>query len=734
MLRSLRKVVKYSGSSKGAKIIVAVWLVLAAVMTLIAPGSSDYSSSSTEGSINEDTPSEIASQKEEQYFPSDKGLTGLLVFHKEGGLSKKDRRQITNFSEWVHSSKRPEHIESALPYHTFPSNIQEKMYSDDRTTLLFNFALEKDLDSDAAHETLAKMEEEIAKLDLPDTQTEITGPAGISSDTIEIFQNADFILMAATVLLIFVLLIIIYRSPLLAIVPLVIAGIVYQVVDRVLGLAGKNGWFSVDGQAVSIMTVLLFAILTDYSLFIFSRYREELKRHTSKYDAMKEAIFHVSEPIFFSGGTILLAMLTLFTAVFKPYHHFAPVFSTAIVIIFLAGLTLIPSFFALMGRRTFWPSVPKENTEEKSKKGFWEKAALGVSRRPRVIAIVLLLFLIIGMINVPSIAYSFNLMKSFPEDMSSRAGFELLEENYPPGQLAPVHVILESDSKRVIDQEALAHIKSLQEMLAANEDINSVSPRVTSEMVEGKADLMENFLSEKKNAVKMQLILDHHPYDAKSINAIETLREEENSLLRESGLPPDQYQLHLAGQTADQLDIRSLNVRDMVVVFSIVTALLCIMLSLQTKSFKMAALMMGTILLSYTAVLGFSWMIFHYIIGLESVSYRLPLYTFVFMVALGVDYNIMLVARIREEAEKIPWKEAVIRGLGLTGGVISSAGVILAATFSVLITQPLQELYLFGVVMALGILMDTFLIRGMLMPALLIVIHKDKEDEIVEER
>src|SRR5699024_2279675 len=157
-----------------------------------------------------------------------------------------------------------------------------------------------------------------------------------------------------------IILIVIYRSPLLAITPLLIAGIVYGVVDRVIGVVGKYEWFVIEGQAVSIMLVLLFAVLTDYSLFVFSRYREELRLRDSKYDAMGEAIHHVSEPIFFSGGTVFLAMLTLFVTVFKPYNHFAPVFSIAVVFILLAGLTLIPAMFALMGRRAFWPFIPKQ--------------------------------------------------------------------------------------------------------------------------------------------------------------------------------------------------------------------------------------------------------------------------------------------------------------------------------------------------------------------------------------
>jgi len=246
---------------------------------------------------------------------------------------------------------------------------------------------------------------------------------------------------------------------LLAITPLIIAGIVYGVVDRLIGLAGQNDWFTIDSSAVSIMLVLLFAVLTDYSLFVFSRYREELRKQESKYESMKEAIYHVSEPIFFSGGTVFLAMLTLFTTVFEPYNHFAPVFSIAVVVILLAGLTLIPSIFALMGRKAFWPFIPKYDPKHKVKKGIWSKISKRVLKHPALLAGILLVVLFAGVINATQMKFSFNLMNSFPEDISSREGFELLADHYPAGQLAPVTVILQRNEKIDVNESFLQNVQ-----------------------------------------------------------------------------------------------------------------------------------------------------------------------------------------------------------------------------------------------------------------------------------
>lgn len=724
MFEPFRSLAKFSSSSKGAKIALIIWILVVVLFSIVAPSSKDYSKNSTEGSVKENMPSEIAAQILENEFPTNDGLTALLVFHREGKITDEDREKITGLSQWFVSDDKPQFIASSLPYHKFPKNIQDQMYSEDGTTLIFNLALKDGIISNEANDTLKAIREKVRSIGLDDIQFEITGPAGISADTIALFKNADLVLMLATVALIFVILIIIYRSPILAITPLMIAGIVYGVVDRILGLAGKNDWFTVDSSAVSIMLVLLFAVITDYSLFVFSRYREELRKRESKYESMQEAIFHVSEPIFFSGGTVFLAMLTLFTTVFKPYNHFAPVFSVAVVVILLAGLTLIPSIFALMGRKAFWPFFPKFDPEYQVKKGIWSKVGKLVLKRPGFYASILLIILLTGVFNATQIKFSFNLMNSFPEDISSRQGFEILADHYPAGQLAPVTVTLKADKKIDINKDFLQMVDGLKGKLADQHGISSVSPNITDDVIKGKVGLPRNFLAANGKAVKLQVILEHNPYDMESLDTVEKLRDHAETFLNDSRFSKNDYQLHFSGQTASQLDVKKMNKRDMIVLFSLVTLLLTLMIGFQTRSVLMPVLMMSTILLSYFATLGFSWWIFKQLMGYEAISYRLPVYTFIFMVALGIDYNIMLVSRIKELAKELSWKRAVGEGISLTGGVISSAGIILAATFAVLMTQPLQELFLFGFTMALGILLDTFLIRGILLPSLLILTHK----------
>ena len=716
MLKPFRGLARFSSSSKGSKIVLITWIVAVVAFSLLAPSAKEYDSNSSEGSVKGNTASEIAREALDKEFPSDDGMPALLVFYREGKLTVDDREKITELSEWFTSDNKPQYVASALPYHMFPEEVQNQMFSEDGTTLIFNLAMEDNIDSDQANETLNEIREKVNAVGLDDIQFEITGPAGISADTIALFQNADFVLMIATIGLIFLILIVIYRSPLLAITPLIIAGVVYGVVDRLLGLAGKNGWFPVDGSAVSIMLVLLFAVLTDYSLFVFSRFREELRKRESKYESMDEAIYHVAEPIFFSGGTVFLAMMTLFATVFKPYNHFAPVFSIAVIVILIAGLTLIPSIFALMGRRAFWPFIPKVQENKTKKSRLWTKVSEIVKKRPTMLASILLIIFLIGAANFTTINFSFNLLKSFPDDMSSRNGFELLEENYPVGELAPTTIIFETKDEIVVNDTFKKEMKNIIERINELDGIEAVSPER-----EALGDKLPNdFIAESNKAVKLQVILKDHPYEREALTTIKDIRNVEEDIIAHT----DFDKMHIAGQTAAQLDVKEMNDRDTIVLFAAVTILLIIVLAFQTKSIILPFLMMGTILLSYFASMGFSWWIFQYIFNLDAISYRLPVYTFIFMVALGIDYNIMLVSRIREEAEKYPWKEAVARGVQLTGGVISSAGIILAATFSVLMTQPLQELFLFGFTMGIGILLDTFIIRGIFMPSLLILLFQ----------
>ncbi|GIP41420.1 membrane protein [Paenibacillus sp. J31TS4] len=710
MLRLAKRITGWASSKKGAKLVLVLWILAAVLLGGLAPSASEYATSVNATGLPADAQSLIADKKLEEYFPKDQGVPALLVFHKESPFTDADWQRVDAVSERIEGAQL-DAVKEAMPLHKLPPAAKTSMLSESKTTLILPVSLKDNLERKVINQTVKDLNV-LAENELKDAgglQLSITGPAGIVADLSNIFASADVVLLLATIGLIFVLLILIYRSPLLAFVPLIGAALVYEVVNKTIGIAGSLG-MGIESQSVSIMSILLFAALTDYSLFIVSRFKEELKKEEDKYTAIKRCMQEVTEPILYSGGTVLAAMLVLFTALYEPYRNFAPVFSIAMALILLGGLTLLPALYALVGRRAFWPSVPKAEPTAAGKPGFWGMLGEAVVKRPVRSGLLVLIPLAALALNTLNIEYSFNLIKSFPEDIQSRQGYEALEKAFSPGELAPTTVLVENDAEIKTDQA-----QRLREKLLGMDGVDQVLPDPAAPQRPGQ---QESWLSEDKKTAKLELRFAGSPYDQETIGQLEAIRKQAGPWLEELGL--SDAKLHFAGETAKQVDTRDVNNRDTLVVVAAITALITLLLALQTRSAVAPLYMMATIILSYFTAMGAGYLFFDKLFGYTEISYRIPLYTFIFLVALGVDYNIMLISRIKEEARTYPIREAISRGLTMTGGVISSAGLILAATFAVLTTQPIMELFIFGFTVAVGVLIDTFLIRTILVPAIMV--------------
>ena len=682
---------------KGMWITLAVWLIITLLLAGLAPSARDYVVNSIE-SIPEDADSVVAQNKIDQYFQDSDGIPALLVF--QSSESELELAKLTNIMENV-AEEQIEGVKELVSLTNLPPQATEGFFSEDRTTAVIPLIFESSLDTDEIKEAQVKIQE-IAE-ESPDLTLYITGPAGIATDAVDLFSRADIVLLLSTVGIILILLIVIYRSPLLAFIPLIAAGFVYFVVNQILGLMGKAG-LPLGNQSLSIMSILLFAAVIDYSLFVFSRFREELKSHEDKYTAMKSAMRETGIPVFYSGGTVLAAMLVLFFAEFGDYRNFAPTFGTTMFVIMIASITLVPALFTLFGRKSFWPKIPRVGDEKIAKSSFWGKVGRFVVKKPIVSIMIVGVILIVSASNMFNLNYQFDTIKSFPEDMPSREGYEILEEKFESGDLAPTTVLLESDT--AITQ------KEQEELRATLAD----QPLVSNVSINGMTD--------DNKVMSLRLTFENSPYSIESMDALETIKDDADQLIEELNL---EGELYFAGETATQVDDRSINNRDLVVIVSLETALILIMLIFLTKSIKMPIYMMGTILLSFLAALGLGMFLTSLFFDIDSISNRVPLYSFVFLVALGIDYNIILISRFIEERKNHDVKIAVEIAVSSTGGVISSAGILLAATFAVLMTQPIQILFVFGFIVAVGILLDTFLIRGVLLPALLVLFEKEKE-------
>lgn len=690
---------------KGAWITLITWIALAIVLSVIAPSSKDHAVNNVSKLYPENSPSVIAEQKIDEYFPDDDGLPAIFVFEtKEETLNIE---LIQNVTEKFSESDIP-YVKSVIPLHQMPPVAIESFLSEDEEALFLPVLFEENITSTEINQGLDKMQPIIDEHD--SFTTHVTGPAGIAVDATDLFARADLVLLFSTVGIILILLIITYRSPLLAFIPLLGAVFVYAVADRFLGLLGLNG-VELASQSLSIMMILLFAVVIDYSLFIFSRFHEELKRTEDKYEAMQSAMREIGIPIFYSATTILLAMLVLFFADFGDYKNFAPIFSIAVFVVLFSALTLLPALFTIFGRRSFWPKIPHVGDETVKASSLWGKVGKFVTTKPRLSVIVIFIFLLISASNIFTMSYEYNTMKSFPDDMPSRVGYEVLEDKFSKGTLAATTVIFESDTAVAEDDQ-----KKLADALADEKVVEHV--RISN-------------VTEDNQVVQYDLTFNEDPYNEKSMNALEYLMEQEGVIIADAEVKGE---LFFAGETAASVDNRNVNKRDIVVIVLAETLLIFLMLIFLTRSVKISSLMMGTILFSFLAALGIGTFLVSLLFGVDAISNRVPVYAFVFLVALGIDYNIFLVSRYLEEKKRLPVKDAIANAVANTGGVISSAGIILAATFAVLMTQPVEVLSTFGFIVAIGILMDTFLIRGVLLPGLLALLEKNERPQIIRKK
>ncbi|MFD5849881.1 MMPL family transporter [Cytobacillus pseudoceanisediminis] len=700
MKKLLHSITDWVSTKRGMWITIIAWLVLMIGLSA-GPKLGDYKTNNFQ-SLPDEAKSIIAENKTEEYFPNKQGTPGILVFHNENG--EVDIEEAKQILEGI-TLEDIDGIKTIIDISKLPPQALGSFISKDKSTMIVPMELENGLGNDQyaeINDLASEAGNNIAE-DLESTAFYITGPAGIAGDTVKLFEQADFVLLIATVLIILVLLIAIYRSPLLAVMPLLATAIVYQVVNQSIALMGAGG-LEVNNQTTSIMSILLFAAVIDYSLFVFSRYREELNHYENKYIAMKHAMRATGEPVFFAGGTVLAAMLVLFFADFRDYQNFAPIFGTAMFFIMLASVTLVPALFTLFGRKAFWPKVPQYGTETEVKHKVWGPLARFVVNKPGLSGGMVGIFMLITALNIFNLDYEFDMVKKFPDDLPSRVGYEIVESRFDKGELAPSTLLVVSNQK--LDE---TDASAITEKLQGFDEIASV--RLSA-------------LSEDGKAAKMSVALSINPYSTEAIAFMENLRDDTPELLQEAGLEAESY---YSGVTAKIVDEQDINNGDIIKIVLLETVLILALLFALTKSVKMPIYMMATILLSFVSALGLGIFLVDVLFGFESISSRVPVYSFIFLVALGIDYNIILVSRFIEERKTHRVKNALEIAIRNTGGVISSAGLILAATFAALMTMPIADLFVFGFIVAMGILIDTFLVRGMLLPALILFFEKDKE-------
>lgn len=695
-------------------ITLGIWIAAVAVLSIVWPGVGQEEKNNAEN-LPEYMPSVEAARIVKEQFPDGGGLPALIVWYRESGLRDADFEGIQRLSADLGGHPLPAQT-SLPPYDRMPLAALRQLASEDGSAMVLPVLFAEGTGSETLREGLDELEKRTeallgsnpfsARIGGEELAARVSGPAGISVDAVGLFSNADVSLLIATVLLVLVLLLLIYRSPVLALIPLIAVGFAYSAASPILGKLAEKGWITVDAQGISIMTVLLFGAGTDYCLFLISRYRNLLTAEQDKFKALRKAFRDASGAIAMSGFTVVIALLVLLLARYGAVHRFAVPFSLSIFIMALASLTLVPALLAILGRSSFYPFIPRtpemEAMRRKDKRGtiakpqhrFGTRIGALVTRRPWLVVLLTTVFLGAAAFNTFRIQYTVDLLSSFPGNMPSREGFAVLAEKFTPGGLAPVKVIVNTEGKEVDLRRALsdfAYINDVSEPTAGVKD-----PAIAA----------------------VDLEFGINPYSAEAVAAIPELRNAAEKALAEAGVTSPETKVWISGQTATQYDTQMTNSRDQAVIIPVVIGLIAVLLLVYLRSITAMVYLILTVVLSYFSALGLGWVVIHDVMGGEAIQGLIPLYAFVFLVALGEDYNIFLVSSIWKKRKTKPLSQAISEGVAETGGVITSAGLILAGTFAVLATLPIQVLVQFGIIAAIGVLLDTFIVRPLLVPAI----------------
>ncbi|CAM3353320.1 MULTISPECIES: MMPL family transporter [Saccharibacillus] len=703
----------------GRWVVVAVWIAAAVLLNVMWPGIGERENNGA-ADLSAEYPSVQAAQLAEREFPGDGGQPALLVWNRGAGLGEADLSGIAKLTESLEAEPLPQQT-GVLPLHRLPEPARQGLLSEDGSTIVLPVTFGEGADTETLKESVAQLEERAsavlggdpfaAAAGTGELSARVTGPVGIAIDAGALFQNADVSLLIGTVVLVLVILLLIYRSPILALIPIVAVGFAYLVISPVLGTMADRGWIVADSQGISIMTVLLFGAGTDYCLFLITRFRQCLTETSDKRTAIKAALSGSSGAIAMSGLTVVLSLFTLLLAQYGAYHRFAVPFGVAILIMGIASLTLVPAMLALIGRASFFPFVPRtpemEQERARSKNKPFQPRPKKESRIGRLVTVrpwtvVIASLIVLGGLAAAStqVRFTYDLLSSFPSDMPSVEGFDTIANGFSPGELAPVQVIVDAEGMET----------GLAGQLADLGFVDAVAEPESG--------------AENSNIQLYSVKLNVNPYANEAMDDVARLRTAAESALTEAGVTSAADKVWIGGQTATQADTRAATERDTDIVIPVVIGLIAILLLAYLRSVVATVYLIATVVLSYFSALGLGWLILHYALGQEAIQGAIPLYAFVFLVALGEDYNIFMISSIWKKSRHLPLKQAIREGVGETGTVITSAGVILAGTFAVLATLPIQVLVQFGVVAALGVLLDTFIVRPFLVPAITMLLGK----------
>jgi RND superfamily putative drug exporter len=684
---------------RGRWVAIAVWLAIGAAGLLARAHINEVTAAGQSSFLPKNAESTRALDVLQHSQKTGEEVPVVVVFERNGGLTKADRKTIGRIGDGLNKLK----IVGATPIvDPFSADATARLgevakiadgigpISRDGEAALVVLAIDAG-DRGAIVSGVETIRRYLGQHGRPGLNAYVTGPGGIAADLEKVAEDAGKTLLIATLGLVLLLLLAVYRAPILAVLPLLVVGAAYLVATGIAYLLIEAGWITVNIEGTFLLLVLVFGAGTDYSLLLVHRYREELRSGRAPAAALPTALGETLPAIAASGGTVIAAMLVLLVADLQSTHWLGPILAIGIAVMLLAAFTLLPALLSLLGERAFWPAASASSPPrgsfgthavQKEPRDIWGRVAGLVRRRsPALVLVVPAALFVLALGNLTHHGtIGFGQGETRPTD-SSR-GTAVLNEHFPPGIGSPLTAVVKAPD--------LGPVVAGMEKLRTIKLVLPVPPTGAGE------------------ETVVVLVLKGNPYSGEAAAAVEGIRERLHAIAP-SGL--------LGGIPAENYDIEQTNARDTRLIVPLILLVVGLILAAVLRALVAPAYLVLTVVLSFAATLGLCTFAFAQLSG-EGTAFNLVLLAFLFLVALGVDYNIFLMARARQESAGHGTREGTLVALVNTGGVVTGAGLILAGTFATLTLLPLEELVQVGATVAVGVLLDTFVVRALLIPAI----------------
>ncbi|NSC23196.1 MMPL family transporter [Streptomyces albus subsp. chlorinus] len=666
----LRRLATAPGGKRTKWLVLAVWLLLAVALGPLAGKLGEVEDTSANVFLPRNAESAKVNTELEKFRGEDEIIPAVAVYSRDGATTSADLAKA-----------RADRADFA-PLAADGQKLTGPVPSKDGKALMLVVPLSTA--GDHTTDDLEKIRTVAAAHAPPGLDVEVGGPAGSLTDSVKVFGNIDSVLMLATGAVVALLLLLTYRSPVLWLFPLVAVGFAAVLTQVVTYLLAEYASLPVDPQSAGILMVLVFGVGTDYALLLVARYREELHHHEDRHTAMRLALSRSGPAIIASAGTIAVGLACLALADINSSRSLGLVGAVGVVCALLAMVTVLPALLVVTGRWAFWPFVPRYGTRPRRARTAWSRVGGLLARRPRWSWLMSIAVTAVLALSATGITMGLTNEEMYRDKPESVVAQEKLSAHYPSGSSDPATLVVRTGARAEAQRAA-----------SGVEGVESVRPE------DRTAD---------GTLTSLAVVLEDAPDSDAAKATIDRLRDAVHQVEGADAL--------VGGTTAESLDTRRAAESDLRTVIPVVLAVVLLVLVALLRSLLAPLLLLATVVLSYFGALGASHLVFTHLLGFPAMDHSLPLMGFVFLVALGIDYNIFLMTRVREEVGRQGHTKGVLTGLTSTGGVITSAGIVLAATFAVIASMPLVSMAQMGVLVGIGVLLDTFLVRTVLVPSL----------------